>query len=907
MATSYNSRLSTAPEEGVKAPVIVAADANITLSGEQTLGATAVTAGDRVIVNSQTDNTENGIYVVGTGAWERSTDFNAADDVLSGQLVVASATSKLYKVGVTGSWTPGTTPISFSLFPSEDVKEFETLAAAKASTSLVVGDLIRTMGHTTAGDGGANDYKIVAAGTYTHDNGRYVDLATHQAEGLFPRGYYCVQHWGATGDGSTDDTTALQAAIDATTATGSGLASGSIALHWGAGKFKVTSSLTLDGDFRWIGEGKNGTWVTASGSFSELISLPDSILGDTNTTSRSYARGIRFDGGGVCDYSIKGYSNSCSFYECWFSGANTIASDISYGWSIRYIGCEFSYNGGDGMHVLGSGANFKVAVIACVLFNNTGAGGVFGSNQQLAIQNCVIETNAKVGLFGVNSAVTSLTDNYFESNGTTGWTFTTPAETVKAQIILSGSQTSLAYNPTNNNAMIDRNTFTGNMTTIYAAGMKGGSIRNNMRVGQGNSVLLKSYGNVGGALTYGYFNGVDIGGNIGFGASYTGTHDGSTSSTVMTDSTASFTTDFLIGSIIYNKTDRSSAIITDNDATTVTVASLAGGSDDQFRRFTGTHTGSNNVATLADSGNPFTASSLEGARVYNTTDGANAQGIITANTISDVTAVMKGGTDNDWDNGDAYVIEDQYVIVVPEIQLVNIPLSGTGSVLGESHNFGGIRYREASHQNIAEQDMNQWTLFTGSGGTYQRSAEVFDRNPYATVWEIDDTVGQDSATYGFTIDTRRFANLAGKLCRFELWIKHEFNNGHTGNIQLRCGGATSTPETAGPTDEWRHYGVTFRMPADNDGYQFSINKKGNNAGKVYFSCPSVHELGSNARSDFHTREQRRQFRGSAAPTNGTWVVGDIVWNTSPDPSTSTDIAWVYSSANAWEPWGDIGT
>ena len=66
--------------------------------------------------------------------------------------------------------------------------------------------------------------------------------------------------------------------------------------------------------------------------------------------------------------------------------------------------------------------------------------------------------------------------------------------------------------------------------------------------------------------------------------SYTGAHDAADSSTVMTDSSPSnrFPVDALIGATINNVTDGSSGVITDNAATTVTVASLSGGSDNSW-------------------------------------------------------------------------------------------------------------------------------------------------------------------------------------------------------------------------------------------------------------------------------------------------------------------------------------
>jgi len=64
-------------------------------------------------------------------------------------------------------------------------------------------------------------------------------------------------------------------------------------------------------------------------------------------------------------------------------------------------------------------------------------------------------------------------------------------------------------------------------------------------------------------------------------AGYSGTHDGSANAATLSDSTASFTTDNLIGSTIYNVTDGSSGVITENDGTTIT-ATLSGGTDDDW-------------------------------------------------------------------------------------------------------------------------------------------------------------------------------------------------------------------------------------------------------------------------------------------------------------------------------------
>jgi len=85
---------------------------------------------------------------------------------------------------------------------------------------------------------------------------------------------------------------------------------------------------------------------------------------------------------------------------------------------------------------------------------------------------------------------------------------------------------------------------------------------------------------------------------------------------------------------------------------------------------TGTHTGANGASTLTDSSKSFTTNELVNYRIYNTTDGSD--GLITANDATTVTATLSGGTDNDWDTSDAYII-----VAKPALNPVSITRSGT--------------------------------------------------------------------------------------------------------------------------------------------------------------------------------------------------------------------------------------
>ena len=103
---------------GIKAPVRAATTANITLTGEQTVDGVACVTDDRVLVKNQTTASENGIWVVDTGAWSRAKDFNGVYDAVNGTMIrVNEGTTNadaLFIVDTVDPFTIGTTSLSFS-------------------------------------------------------------------------------------------------------------------------------------------------------------------------------------------------------------------------------------------------------------------------------------------------------------------------------------------------------------------------------------------------------------------------------------------------------------------------------------------------------------------------------------------------------------------------------------------------------------------------------------------------------------------------------------------------------------------------------------------------------------------------------------------------------------------------
>jgi len=101
-----------------KAPAKCATTANITLSGTQTIDGVSVLAGDRVLVKDQTDAKENGVYIVASGSWARSTDMDANSDFPSASIFVQQGTvnADIGYVCTNDSVTLGSTNITFVQF-----------------------------------------------------------------------------------------------------------------------------------------------------------------------------------------------------------------------------------------------------------------------------------------------------------------------------------------------------------------------------------------------------------------------------------------------------------------------------------------------------------------------------------------------------------------------------------------------------------------------------------------------------------------------------------------------------------------------------------------------------------------------------------------------------------------------
>lgn len=106
----------------VKDSVRAATTANITLSNTQTIDGVALSVGDRVLVKDQSTGSQNGIYVVASGAWTRAIDFDntPGTEVTSGAFTfVEEGTTNSdsgWVLTTNGTITIGTTALAFAQF-----------------------------------------------------------------------------------------------------------------------------------------------------------------------------------------------------------------------------------------------------------------------------------------------------------------------------------------------------------------------------------------------------------------------------------------------------------------------------------------------------------------------------------------------------------------------------------------------------------------------------------------------------------------------------------------------------------------------------------------------------------------------------------------------------------------------
>lgn len=185
-----------------KVPCRVATTADITLSGLQTIDGVTVVADDRVLVKDQVTGSENGVWVVDTGAWARAPDFDGANDVVAGTIVPVYSGAGTYATYalVTDNVTIGTTAMTFELATSASLAALLAASSGsslvgfiQAGTAAVAGtvqgelraraiNLVTQYGLSTSGTAAANRTALANAVTDHPDRALYAPAGTYSID-----------------------------------------------------------------------------------------------------------------------------------------------------------------------------------------------------------------------------------------------------------------------------------------------------------------------------------------------------------------------------------------------------------------------------------------------------------------------------------------------------------------------------------------------------------------------------------------------------------------------------------------------------------------------------------------------------------------------------------------------------
>ena len=237
MTATYGDRLQgVASSLAIKAPVRVATLGNIILSGLQVIDGVMVEYADRVLVKSQINAVDNGIWIASSAAWTRALDWNGARDVVQGTqvYVVAGATLANSSWGVTtASPVIGETEVTIGLVSAalQYIVDLAQTAATEADTArdeavLYGGVQVDTFAELQALTSGQ-----VAVGKYVRNrktgdiwqrvaSGGHIGpalavSATLNWEVQIGRFGATLTSWGVNPDGVQDNAVAVQAAVDA--------------------------------------------------------------------------------------------------------------------------------------------------------------------------------------------------------------------------------------------------------------------------------------------------------------------------------------------------------------------------------------------------------------------------------------------------------------------------------------------------------------------------------------------------------------------------------------------------------------------------------------------------------------------------------------------------------------------
>jgi len=253
----------------VKASVLAATTANITLSGTQTIDGISVAAGDRVLVKNQTTQSQNGIYVASASAWARSSDADTWAELVSAFVFVEQGTTQAdtgWVCTVDAGGTLGSTAVTWAQFSGA--------------------------GTYTAGNGltlTGNSFSVVGTSNRISVSGSGVDIASTYV------GQSSITTLGTIGTGT------WQATTIATNYGGTGLTS----FTSGGAVYATSTSALTTGTLPVTAGGTGATTLTGyvkgngTSAFTASSTIPNTDITGLGTMSTQNANNVNITGGSI--------------------------------------------------------------------------------------------------------------------------------------------------------------------------------------------------------------------------------------------------------------------------------------------------------------------------------------------------------------------------------------------------------------------------------------------------------------------------------------------------------------------------------------------------------------------------------------------------------------------------------